>query len=42
MGQGQALKQGQIVSKEDLLSALWGEGGPVGEDILKVYISTLR
>ncbi len=37
-----ALKQGQIVSKEDLLSALWGEGGPVGEDILKVYISTLR
>lgn len=37
-----ALNQGRIVTKEDLVNSLWGEKDTVGEDILKVHISSLR
>ncbi|EQD24930.1 MAG: hypothetical protein D084_Lepto4C00310G0002 [Leptospirillum sp. Group IV 'UBA BS'] len=37
-----AANQGRIVSKEDLLNSLWGEEETVGDDILKVHISSLR
>lgn len=37
-----ALHQGRIVTKEELLSSLWGEEEPVADETLKVHISAIR
>lgn len=37
-----ALHQGRVVTKEELLSSLWGEETPVAEETLKVHISSIR
>ncbi len=37
-----ALHQGRVVTKEELLSSLWGEEEPVADETLKVHISAIR
>lgn len=37
-----AIHHGRILSKEEILTALWGEGEPVSDELLKVHISAIR